>query len=107
LLTHIYDFGTSSETEIKCVETRQGKPTTKRPLVLMARNLPPAYECIECGQPTTHLCLECLNEEETWGTLCDQHTETHPHQDYGEPIALVNSPRLGMCGYTGPVDPPY
>jgi hypothetical protein len=106
-LTHIYDFGTSSETEIKCVETRAGKPMTQHPLVLMARNLSPAYECIECGQPATHLCLECLNEEETWGTLCDQHTATHPHDNYGEPIALVNSPRLGMCGYTGPADPPY
>lgn len=30
-----------------------------------------------------------------------------PHDDYGEPIELVNSPRLGMCGYTGPADPPY
>jgi hypothetical protein len=41
------------------------------------------------------------------GTLCDAHAATHPHEDYGEPLALVNSPRSGMCGYEGPADPPY
>ena len=29
-------------------------------------------------------------------------TVHHPHDQYGEPIPLVNSPRLGMCGYDGP-----
>jgi len=106
-LTHIYDFGTSSETLIKLVDTRPGKPTTSRAIALLARNLPPVYECIECGKPSTHLCMECLIDEETWGTLCEEHARTHPHDNYGEPIPLVNSPRLGMCGYTGPADPPY
>ncbi len=40
-LTHIYDFGTSSETLIKFVETRKGKPTTNKPIALMVRNLLP------------------------------------------------------------------
>jgi len=46
-------------------------------------------------------------EEDEWGVLCDEHAKTHPHHDYGDPIELVNSPRIGMCGYTGPADPPY
>ena len=33
-----YDFGTTSELVIKVVGERQGKPTTKNPIVLMARN---------------------------------------------------------------------
>lgn len=106
-LTHIYDFGTSSETEIKVVGVREGKPTNSRAIALMARNIMPEEECIECGDRATHLCMECLIEDETWGTLCDKHTKTHPHDNYGEPIPLVNSPRLGMCGYEGPADPPY
>jgi hypothetical protein len=106
-LTHIYDFGTSSETRIKAVETREGPPTTTRPVALMARNLMPEATCIECGQPATWLCMECLIEEEVWGTLCDEHAQRHPHENYGEPIRLVNSPRLGMCGYEGPAEPPY
>ncbi len=106
-LTHIYDFGTSSETIVKCVEMREGKPLTSKPIVLMARNNPPEYACVECGKPATHLCMECLIEEQTEGTLCDEHTKSHPHDNYGDPLPLVNSPRLGMCGYDGPADPPY
>jgi hypothetical protein len=106
-LTHIYDFGTSSETLIKAVATREGRPITERPIALMARNRIPAAKCIECEQPAAWLCHECLIEEEVWGTLCDEHAKMHPHDNYGEPVSLVNSPRLGMCGYEGPAEPPY
>jgi len=51
--------------------------------------------------------MECRYEDETPGFLCDAHAATHRHDDYGEPIALVNSPRMGLCGYTGPTNPPY
>jgi hypothetical protein len=106
-LTHIYDFGTSSLTLIKCAGTRKGKPITSRPIALMARNLMPECDCIKCKQPAAWLCMECLIEEDVWGTLCDEHKETHPHDNYGESVRLVNSPRLGMCGYAGPAEPPY
>jgi hypothetical protein len=106
-LTHIYDFGTSSETLITAVDVRQGIPLTKHPIYLMARNKIPETSCAECGKPSGWLCMECLIEEGEWITLCEEHVKTHPHDNYGEPIELVNSPRLGMCGYTGPADPPY
>jgi hypothetical protein len=106
-LTHIYDFGTSSETLIKGIAIREGKPTTSHPVALMARNSMPEAQCIKCDQPATKLCIECLYEDETPGMLCAQHARTHPHKNYGRPIPLVNSPRLGMCGYTGPAEPPY
>ncbi|MDP2982030.1 MAG: hypothetical protein Q8O92_01700 [Candidatus Latescibacter sp.] len=107
-LTHIYDFGTSSETLIKVIDTRVGKPLTKHPIELMARNLTPEEECIECGKPATRLCLECLIEEDVWGVLCEEHIKKHPHKEnYGKPMRIVNSPRLGLCGYDGPAKPPY
>ena len=106
-LTHIYDFGTTSETLIRMVGARKGKPTISRPIALMIRNLMPEYECIECKKPAIWLCMECLIEKNVWGTLCDDHTEIHPNDNYGEPVRLVNSPRLGLCGYDGPAEPPY
>jgi hypothetical protein len=105
-LTHIYDFGTESVTLLKAVDVRHGRRTTKHPIALMARNAAPARECQECGAPATRLCMQCVYDERR-GTLCDAHAATHPHDDYGEPMALVNSPRVGMCGYEGPADPPY
>ena len=106
-LTHMYDFGTSSETLIRVVDVREGVPLTSHPIFLMARNDHPHVSCTECDQPATRLCLECMYEFEEPGTLCDQHAQEHPHHDYGEPVALLNSPRVGMCGYTGPAEPPY
>lgn len=106
-LTHIYDFGTSSETLIKLVDVRQGKPLTHHPIFLMARNEMPEIACAECGQPATHYCVECLIENNEFVGLCDKHAAEHPHDDYGEPMLLVNSPRVGMCGYEGPAEPPY
>jgi hypothetical protein len=106
-LTHIYDFGTSSETLVKVVGVREGKPLTRHPIVLLARNDPPEVYCMECGRPATRLCVECMYEMDKPGTLCDEHAEDHPHKDYGELMPLVNSPRVGMCGYCGPAEPPY
>lgn len=107
VLRHLYDFGTTSETDIKVIGFREGKPMTKHPITLLARNRKPEGVCQECGQEANWLCFECLIEDETSGFLCDAHAEEHPHEDYGEPILLVNSPRTGMCGYEGPAEPPY
>jgi hypothetical protein len=106
-LTHIYDFGTSSYTLVKLVGTRLGAPTTPHPISLLARNVPPDYRCIECEEPAVMFCQECWGEDGVWGTLCAGHAREHPHDDYGEPTPLFNSPRLGLCGYAGPAKPPY
>ena len=106
-LTHIYDFGTSSETLIKYIGQRQGKALTKNPIELMARNNMPQIPCMECEKISTHLCIECYYETYDSGLLCDEHTKDHPHDNYGEPMPLFNSPRVGMCGYDGPAEPPY
>jgi len=106
-ILHTYDFGTESNTLIKAIGSREGKPTTPYPIALMVRNKMPQHTCIECEKPATWLCIECLIEHEVWGSLCDDHVLSHPHDNYGEPVPLVNSPRVGMCGYVGPAEPPY
>jgi len=109
VLRHLYDFGTTSETDIRVMGYREGKATTRHPIALLARNLQPEMVCSECDQPAGWLCLECLYETDdpVAGYLCAAHVKDHPHDEYGEPMALVNSPRLGMCGYDGPAEPPY
>jgi len=109
VLRHLYDFGTTSETDIFVVDSRRGNFATKHPIQLLARNNQPERLCKECNKPASWLCMECLIEADEEGSffLCNDHAGDHPHHQYGEPIALVNSPRLGMCGYEGPAEPPY
>lgn len=106
-LTHIYDFGTETVTLVKAVDVRVGKPLGRHPIHLMARNEMPTVECADCGRPGTRLCLECMYDEEANPVLCEAHAASHPHEDYGEPVPFVNSPRSGECGYVGPAEPPY
>ncbi len=106
-IKHVYDFGTSSWTTLKRIGVRQGQPATKWPISLMVRNKLPGIVCIECGAPAQWLCMECVVEDDRMGFLCAKHRKTHPHDNYGAPIKVVNSPRLGLCGYTGPAKPPY
>jgi hypothetical protein len=107
VLRHLYDFGTTSETDIRVVGGRSARAASKHPITLLARNIQPEAICQVCGQPAGWLCMECVYEEDQPGTLCETHVEDHPHDDYGEPMPLFNSPRVGMCGYTGPAQPPY
>lgn len=106
-LFHSYDFGSTTETIIEKIAVREGKPLSKNQIFLMSRNEMPKEKCLECEKFATHICIECLYENEKGWMYCDEHTEEHPCDDYGEPLPLVNSPRLGVCGYEGPAEPPY
>lgn len=106
-LTHLYDYGTTSTTLIKAVNSRTGVPLTRHPIYLMARNNAPVEPCVTCGEPAVWLCMDCLCEEDEWITLCEKHANEHPHFEDGNVVPLVNSPRVGMCAYDGPAEPPY
>lgn len=94
---HEYDFGSTTELTLKVAGERESS-SASHDIEILAQNEPPAIPCSECGQPATQICAQC-----SWGGagwLCDQHSETHK---CGEEMLLpvVNSPRVGVCGYTG------
>mgnify|MGYP003830122133 FL=1 len=106
-LLHIYDFGTSSKTLIEVVDERFGQPLTTHPIFLMARNEPPEILCQKCERPATVLIPEWMEIERDLFTLCEKHARKILGDSYSETLPIVNSPRTGMCGYTGPAEPPY
>lgn len=93
---HIYDFGTSTELSLKVLSLREGLARDKDVRVL-ARNDPPDIRCQSCGRPATAVCCQC---NEGLGWFCEECVAKHK---CGEDMLLpvVNSPRVGMCGYTG------
>lgn len=99
-LLHEYDFGTTSATVISIVAETKRK-TQKKAVRLLARNEPPVFRCITCGAPATSLCAECMCETDD-AFFCDACGQAHEHEDMLLPV--VNSPRMGMCGYCGEFD---
>ena len=96
---HEYDFGTTTETKVTIVQKiKRPKQTKAR---LLARNLPLDLRCGVCGEPATITCAEC-----GWDggndLFCEDCYENHEHEDMD--LAVVNSPRMGACGYSGELD---
>ncbi len=94
---HEYDFGSTTELALKVASERVGVALEKGSAV-MAVNLPPDIRCQSCGAVATQVCTQCIYAGDGW--LCDECAEDHR---CGENMLLpvVNSPRVGMCGYTG------
>jgi hypothetical protein len=92
---HEYDFGTTTELTLRVVSEREGEIGD---IQLLARNEPPSIKCELCGKIATQVCSECIWSGEGW--LCEG---CAPEHECGEEMLLpvVNSPRVGMCGYTG------
>lgn len=97
-LGYEYDFGSTTTLELKVLSEREGS-LTEEPITILAKNRLPKILCENCQENlATQICSECFYEGEAW--LCEDCAATH---ECGEEILLpvVNSPRTGVCGYTG------
>jgi len=99
-LIHEYDFGSTTETLITVMGEITRK-TQKESVRLLVRNIPPVFSCYSCGKPATVLCTDCMYGSDN-PFFCDTCGESHEHDDMLLPI--VNSPRMGECGYRGELD---
>ncbi len=95
---HEYDFGTTTELKLKVVAEREGMAVNGNPVQILAQNEAPEIKCEECGELATQVCSQCIYDGTGW--LCDDCAEDH---ECGEDMLLpvVNSPRVGMCAYSG------
>ena len=92
---HNYDFGTTTHLALKVLGMLEGVQQDK--VALLARNDPPAILC-DCGKPATWVCVECMYGGKGW--VCNDCAKTHECGDEAL-LPVVNSPRVGQCGYTG------
>ena len=97
-----YDFGTTTELSLRVVAERP-RAFPKSGIHLLARNEPPEILCVNCKKPATQICPECAYEGA--GALCKTCAKKH---DCGDEMLLpvLNTPRTGVCGYTGPSKEP-
>jgi hypothetical protein len=97
--SHEYDFGTTTHLTLKVISEYEGQAKGESVQILARNDMPPVV-CEKCGKPATYVCAQCIYDGKGW--VCDKHAPKHK---CGEDMLLptVNSPRMGMCGYTGPL----
>jgi hypothetical protein len=98
-INYVYDFGSSTELMVKVLGKCQGPKKEGGIIEVLARNEAPTILCDECDKNIAkQICTECQWYDVGW--LCDKCVENH---ECGEEMMLpvVNSPRTGVCGYTG------
>jgi hypothetical protein len=93
-----YDFGSTTALIGKSVNLRKGS-IGKKAIHLLAQNVPLELICSECNKPAEIVCPYCVDVEPT--LFCADHAEKHKCGSEETYLPVVNSPRMGVCGYTG------
>lgn len=95
--TYDYDFGSTTQLVLERSGSRTGR-IGKEAVRLLVRNDPLPWTCGVCGGPATLVC--CAHETGGSPFVCAAHEGEHECAD-AMFLPVVNSPRMGVCGYTG------
>jgi len=95
-----YDMGDTTQLRIKVLGAYHGLAPGGKAITILARNHPPEIPCDACDRhPAVSICPECNWEGEGW--LCRKCATRHSCGDQVDYLPIPNSPRAGVCGYTG------
>lgn len=95
-----YDMGDTTQLRIKVLGAYQGLASSGKSITILARNHTPEIPCDDCEKhPAVSICPECNWEGEGW--LCRKCATKHSCGDDAGYLPIPNSPRAGVCGYTG------
>jgi Plasmid pRiA4b ORF-3-like protein len=90
--TYEYDFGSTTHLALRVVGEREGKARQER-VRLLARNESPQVLCEQC-QEKPAAWVDVIEDNGWYCEKCMENTEDGV-------LPVVNSPRVGVCGYTG------
>ncbi|MEJ7779529.1 MAG: hypothetical protein WKF68_08055 [Daejeonella sp.] len=102
-LVYRYDFGSTTELELSILDEYPVK--ADKAIVLLSRNEPPELLCEHCDKEAAkEICMVCFGSQDE-GIFCVKCAKKHAKtcDDYADYAAMpvVNSPRMGVCGYGG------
>jgi hypothetical protein len=108
--SYTYDFGSSTDLSLKVIAEREGTMTNVNEddddtVQIMSRNEEPDIPCRNCGKPATRVVPGYYPL--SLGALCDTCKLKGDEKKYiseEELLPIVNSPRVGVCGYSGGAD---
>jgi len=98
---HLYDYGIPTGVRVTFLD-EFSRPPQQAGVRLLARNVPPALACAKCGGAAASVCAGCggIGEGKIFCPACFKGHRCG--QKHGLPV--TNSPRCGVCGYTGEGD---
>jgi hypothetical protein len=97
-LSYDYDFGSTTSLTLKGVGEREGLVVKPNDVHVLARNDQPDIPCGLCHKaPAAVIDMENAYDKSGW--LCAACAEEEGLHEMTLPV--VNSPRTGVCGYTG------
>ena len=101
--THEYDFGSTTTLKIKVVDKYTGINSLED-ISLLARNNKKEFICEKCEKDATYFLTDY--EYSDYQLLCDDCIKNLSDDEVEETlfIKITNSPRMGICGYTGEND---
>lgn len=95
--TYDYDYGSTTTLRLKVIAQHHA-PSRRENVRLLARNEAPTWICSKCSKAATALCAYCVHDGGAF--VCNTHIKRHKCGDEAM-LPVVNSPRMGVCGYTG------
>jgi hypothetical protein len=93
-----YDFGSTTYLKLEVVDVRETKEKLPKGFLLVARNRAPEIICKKCKAPAKQVLMDY---SENHGAYCDDCVEKLFEDDTDMMLPVVNSPRMGVCGYEG------
>jgi len=100
-LNYEYDFGSTTYLEITVINEYSINDNNK--ITLLSRNEPLELLCDICKKESARVICLMWHDNETMfcGSCSDIHAEKCSDFDDYSKANIVNSPRMGVCGYTG------
>lgn len=102
--TYEYDFGSTTDLALRVVSEREGfiEDEESDNIEILARNNAPEMTCVVCGKPAKKIApgYDFGVEEHAY---CSAKCAKKNNEEFyfSEMLPVVNSPRVGVCGYSG------
>jgi hypothetical protein len=92
--SHEYDFGSTTRLALKVISEHEG--VSPEGVQILARNQLPDLVCSECDRPAAW--IDTFGEYELVCEKCADALDEGAREGF---LPVVNSPRMGVCGYVG------
>jgi hypothetical protein len=102
--TYEYDFGSTTDLALRVVSERDGfiEDEDNDNIEILARNNEPEMPCVVCGKPAKRVAPGYyfgIEEHAYCSAKCAK--KNNEEFSFSEMLPVVNSPRVGVCAYTG------